>query len=134
MVFGTPNDSYDPESASRLLHSIGAEPTSAATSNLLSRGVLSKTMRDSKQTRPGRTLKISEVYVSFWHAAQLSGLMTCLRNQNALGGSIPRDTFLDASAFEDVIFDEDEWRQWPILSGDGDVAALIQLVSEDKVR
>jgi oxalate---CoA ligase len=41
---------------------------------------------------------------------------------------------LDASAFEDVISDEDDWQQWPILSTDGDVAALIQLVSEDKVR
>jgi oxalate---CoA ligase len=41
---------------------------------------------------------------------------------------------LDASAFEDVISYEDDWQQWPILSTDGDVAALIQLVSEDKVR
>jgi oxalate---CoA ligase len=63
MVFGAPNEGYDPESASRLLHSIGEEPTSAATSNLLSRGVLSKSIRDPKQTKPGRTLKISEVYV-----------------------------------------------------------------------
>ena len=62
MVFGAPNESYDPESASRLLHNIGEESTSSATSNLLSRGILSKTMRDPKQTKPGRTLKISEMY------------------------------------------------------------------------
>jgi hypothetical protein len=41
---------------------------------------------------------------------------------------------LDASTFEDIILDEDNWQHWPILPADGDVAALIQLVSEDKVR
>jgi len=56
-------------------------------------------------------------------------------NQNALGGSISRDTFQHASAFEDIIPDQgDNWQQWPLLATDGDTAALIQFVSEDKVE
>lgn len=57
------------------------------------------------------------------------------RNQNALGGSIPHDTFQDAVALEDLSSEtEDEpWREWPLLASDGDCAALIQLVSENKV-
>jgi hypothetical protein len=60
--------------------------------------------------------------------------MACVRNQNALGGSISRDTFQHASAFEDIIPNQgDNWQQWPLLATDGDTAALIQFVSEDKV-
>jgi hypothetical protein len=60
-------------------------------------------------------------------------LTACVRNQNALGGSIPRDTFQDADALEDIIPDSDSWQPWPILATDGDIAVLVQLVSEDKV-
>lgn len=56
------------------------------------------------------------------------------RNQNALGGPISHDTFQDASALEDIADEGDDWRPWPLLATDGDTAALIQLVSEDKVR
>lgn len=64
MVFGAPLEKYDPEIASSLLHDIGEEPISVATSNLLSRNVLSKSMRNPKQLKPGRTLKISEMQVA----------------------------------------------------------------------
>ena len=30
--------------------------------------------------------------------------------------------------------EEIEWREWPLLASDGDMAALIELVSENKVR
>lgn len=51
-----------------------------------------------------------------------------------MGGSISRDIFQDASALEDIASsEENNWRQWPLLATDGDNAALIQLVSEDKV-
>jgi hypothetical protein len=62
MVLGTPNSVYDTDEASRLLHDIGDDIVAIATSNLLSRGVLSKTTR-TPSTRPGRALKISELYV-----------------------------------------------------------------------
>jgi hypothetical protein len=64
MTFGTPHDVYDPVKGSQLLHGIGQDVVSVATSNLLGRGVLSKTIRDPQKSRPGRTLKISEVYLS----------------------------------------------------------------------
>lgn len=63
MVFGAPNESYDPDRASRLLHSLGEATTSNATSNLLAQSVLSKSNRDARQLKPGRSLKISEMLV-----------------------------------------------------------------------
>lgn len=60
-----------------------------------------------------------------------------LRNQSLLNGPIPRETFNEASALEDLWIVEDEeeieWREWPLLASDGDMAALIELVSENKV-
>lgn len=56
-------------------------------------------------------------------------------NQNALGGSVPRETFLDATQLEDLYIREQEgWREWSLLSTDGDTAALIQLVSDHKAH
>ncbi|KAJ8517040.1 hypothetical protein ONZ45_g5742 [Pleurotus djamor] len=87
MVFGTPNELYDPEAAANLLREVGEEVVSSATKNLLARGVLSKHVRDPKKEKPGRRLKIADA------------------NQNALGGSVASDTFQDAIALdEDVEF------------------------------
>ncbi|KAI0047812.1 hypothetical protein FA95DRAFT_1558689 [Auriscalpium vulgare] len=116
MVFGTPNERYDPIKGSALLHSAGEEAVSIARTNLLSRGVLSKLVRDHHKPKPGRTLKISEV------------------NQNAIGGSIPRDTFQDAAALELLSRDQEETqREWPLLASDGDLAMLVQATSDAKI-
>lgn len=61
MALGTPNERYDPESASTLLHNVGEQYVSPAARNLLNRGVLSKLVRDPQKQKPGRQLKISEV-------------------------------------------------------------------------
>lgn len=59
------------------------------------------------------------------------------RNQGLLNGPIPRETFRDASSLEELWIEQDEeetaWREWPLLASDGDMAALIELVSENKV-
>lgn len=60
MVFGTPSELYDADSATRLLHGAGDQCVSVAKSNLLHQGVLSKLVRDPKKPKPGRTLKISD--------------------------------------------------------------------------
>jgi hypothetical protein len=60
MVFGTPNEHYVPLKGASLLRSVGKGMVSRAKENLLSRGVLSKLVRDQKP-KPGRTLKISEM-------------------------------------------------------------------------
>ncbi|KAJ7042665.1 hypothetical protein C8F04DRAFT_1390618 [Mycena alexandri] len=114
MAMGTAQDSYDAADASRALHVLGDQAVKPAQKNLLSRGVLSKRFK-IPNSRPGRQLKISE------------------GNQNAIGGSIPHDTFQDAAALEDISVDDQAWREWPLLSTDGDTAALIQLVSDNKV-
>ena len=50
---------------------------------------------------------------------------------------MPRETFRDASFLEELWIEQDgeevEWEEWPLLASDGDMAALIELVSEDKV-
>ncbi len=62
MVFGTPSEDYEPLRAANLLRSVGEEQlVSRAKDNLLSRGVLSKLVKDPNKPKPGRTLKISEM-------------------------------------------------------------------------
>lgn len=64
-------------------------------------------------------------------------LRLILRNQALLNGPTLRETFRDASSLEELWIEEDEeeieWREWPLLASDGDMAALIELVSENKV-
>ncbi|KIY52288.1 hypothetical protein FISHEDRAFT_35427 [Fistulina hepatica ATCC 64428] len=116
MVLGTSNENYDPESGSFVLQSLREDSVSAATKGLLGRGVLSKIVRDPQKVKPGRLLKISET------------------NQNALGGSVPLDTYQDAVALEELsVEDWTTWRPWPLLSSDGDTAAMASLVSDNKV-
>ncbi|KAG6885704.1 hypothetical protein C0993_010876 [Termitomyces sp. T159_Od127] len=117
VTLGTPHECYDPELGSTLLHAIGEHNVSVATKNLLGRGVLSKLVRDPQKQKPGRQLKISE------------------SNQNATGGPIPREVYQDAAALEELsLQDVGSWREWPLTASDGDSAALIQLVSENKVE
>ena len=60
-----------------------------------------------------------------------------LRNQALLKGPMPRETFRDASSLEEHWIERDEeeieWKEWPLLASDGDMAVLIELVSKDKV-
>ncbi|KAI6123877.1 hypothetical protein EDD16DRAFT_611973 [Pisolithus croceorrhizus] len=116
MVFGTPNEIYDPDGGARVLRSIGKEHVSLAMSNLLSQGVLSKLVRDPKKPKPGRTLKISD------------------NNLNIVGGPFPREFFQDANALEDIVGEgEVDDMEWSLEAHDGDVAILMQLVSENQV-
>ncbi|CCM00318.1 uncharacterized protein FIBRA_02348 [Fibroporia radiculosa] len=118
MTMGTPNETYDTQVAANLLRSVGEELVDGAKDEMSKRGVLSKTVRDPQKSKPGRTLKISE------------------SNQNALGGSVSQDIFQDACALEELLIQEDDptaWREWSLLSSEGDVAALAELVSENKI-
>ncbi|KAH9178894.1 hypothetical protein EDB89DRAFT_2111752 [Lactarius sanguifluus] len=116
VVFGTPSEDYDPPRAANLLRSVGEEQLmSRARENLLSRGVLSKLVKDPNKPKPGRTLKISEI------------------NQNALGGSIVQDLFQDATTLDTLCRDRDGWREWPLSASDGDLAMLAQMTSEGLV-
>ncbi len=137
MTLGTPNESYDPEAASFMLKGVGEQYVKIASTDLLDRGVLSKLVRDPSKPKPGRTLRISEAYVLGMGQDLFVKLTNEYRsNQNALGGSIPRDLFQDAAALEELLAqqeDNTDWREWSLLAADGDAAALIELVSEDKV-
>ncbi|KAH8120510.1 hypothetical protein DFH11DRAFT_1685786 [Phellopilus nigrolimitatus] len=117
MVVGTPIETYDASFAATLLHGVGEKEITTAMDNLLSRNVLSKLLRDPNRLVPGRTVKISEM------------------NQNALGGSLSGDFFQDASQLEESYsIEQAEWREWPLVSTDGDTAALLQQISDHKVE
>lgn len=137
MVVGTPNERYGIEAATRLLQRFGDNAVSSVAESMLERSVFSKTIRDPKKPKPGRPLKISDQYVSWsrWGVALM--LRLYLRNQALLRGPMPRETFRDASFLEEFWIEPDEeefeWREWPLLASDGDMAALIELVSENKV-
>lgn len=62
-------------------------------------------------------------------------VLTNDRNLAALGGSISSDLFQDAAGLEEDLAagESDTWREWPLTATDGDSAALIQLVSDNKV-
>ncbi|KAJ8462329.1 hypothetical protein ONZ51_g10973 [Trametes cubensis] len=119
MALGNPNETYDPDVASQLLKGVGEEPVRIATTELLNRGVLAKTVRDPKKSKPGRTLKISD------------------NNLNTLGGQLPREVFQDASALEELLSQQEDphqWQEWSLLASDGDTAFVIELTSENKVQ
>lgn len=55
-----------------------------------------------------------------------------LRNSNALKGSANPDLFSDAVALEEMADTDHSWREWPLLANDGDLATLVQLVSDNR--
>jgi transcription factor C subunit 3 len=56
-------------------------------------------------------------------------------NQNAIAGSISQDTYQDAVLLlEDMDANDSDWHEWPLIATDGDCAAIVQLVSENKVN
>jgi transcription factor C subunit 3 len=55
------------------------------------------------------------------------------RNLNAIGGTVPKETFQEAVGLEEVISRDDSWREWPFTASDGDCAVLLELVAENKV-
>ena len=51
-----------------------------------------------------------------------------------MGGTLPAELYQDATGLEEMLSQEDlSWREWPLLASDGDVAALIELVSDHQV-
>ncbi|KAF9455017.1 hypothetical protein P691DRAFT_691292 [Macrolepiota fuliginosa MF-IS2] len=115
MTLGTPSERYDAAQGALILQSVGQRNVEAAAKAMISRGVLSKLTRDPQKLKPGRHLKISDM------------------NLNAIGGSVSRDTFQDAVALEELVAQDDIWREWPLTATDGDCAALIELVMENKL-
>lgn len=61
MTLGTPNEYYDTDKASQLLHGVGQQASSEALNNLLKQSVVSKLVRDPSKDLPGRRFKISEM-------------------------------------------------------------------------
>ncbi|KAH8835939.1 hypothetical protein DL96DRAFT_1576137 [Flagelloscypha sp. PMI_526] len=49
-------------------------------------------------------------------------------------GSLPQNVFQDALSFDDSVSLGDEWKDWPLTASDGDLVALLELVSNDRVE
>lgn len=132
-MIGTPIEDYDPHCAADILNFIGDERVAKASSNLLSQNVFSKLVRDPDRLAPGRSLKISEASVPVTQVTCKYKLTTFFRNQNALGGPVSRDLIQDAvQSARTLVLEQNEWREWPLMSTDGDTAALLQLFSDHK--
>ena len=52
-----------------------------------------------------------------------------------MSGPIPRDTYADASQLQDSYAEisHETWQTWPLISTDGDSAALLQFISDGNV-
>ncbi|KAF8526018.1 hypothetical protein BU17DRAFT_41424 [Hysterangium stoloniferum] len=114
MVLATPVDDYNADAAALFLSEIGNHAVSQASENLLARGVVTTTPEAVRRKTPGRNLRISDL------------------NEDALGGSLHRSIFLEACAIEDALTEDIE-KDWNVLATNGEMAALIGLVSEGKV-
>lgn len=138
MTLGTPSETYDADRAASLLKSVGQEVVDVAVKDMLERGVISKLVRDPKKNKPGRLLKISDLWVFRYVLSLGTDCLADHRNQNALGGPVATELFQDACALEEGFCsslqeDLSAWKTWPLTASDGDTAALLELVSEGKV-
>ncbi len=116
---------------------VGEDLVHEACKNLLADNVLSKLVRDPNKASPGRALKISEMQETVHMSKCLDSLTDVFdRNQAALGGQMAKELFVDATQLEEAYASgqEDEWHEWPLLSTDGDTAAILQMVSDHMVR
>ena len=71
--------------------------------------------------------------------SSLSLLTVTISNSNSLGGPFARELLQDAVALEESIRQQQQhgsvdWQEWSLLATDGDIAFLLELASEDKVR
>jgi hypothetical protein len=76
MVFGTPGEDYVPSRGAALLRSAGKGMASRAKDGLLGRGFLSKLVKGSQRHKPGRTLKISEMWLVLVNIVGVFGCLT----------------------------------------------------------
>ena len=65
MVLSTPSEHYNQNRASALLEGLSDETVSRASTILLDFGVLSKVVYDPNKSRPGKMLRISDMFVYF---------------------------------------------------------------------
>ena len=64
MTLATPNDVYDADRASQLLHGVDKDAYNIAARDLQEQNVVSMLVRDPKKSKPGRPLKISDQSVA----------------------------------------------------------------------
>ncbi|KAF8589533.1 hypothetical protein K439DRAFT_1332462 [Ramaria rubella] len=115
MTLATPEEEYDASDAALLLNNVGQHAVRQASEELLARGVISESGHNRRK-RPGRKLLISDL------------------NEEALGGSFRPEFCVEASMKEDAIEDSPgHWTDWSLVATGGDMAALIELVSEGKL-
>jgi len=132
MTLGTPSERYDTSQGASILKSVGQKNIESAAKSLISRGILSKLNRDPLKSISGRHLKISDMWEN--SSCCPDYLADLYRNLNAIGGSIPKETFQDAVSLEEVITQSDDvWQEWPLTATDGDCITLVEFVVENKV-
>ena len=114
MTVFTPQKDYNELVATSLLSSLPQHALKAAQKRLAHASMLSRASAKEPGTKPGRPWIPSET------------------NVQALEGPIPRRTYREAKSMVECL-DGEEWNMWNVMAPGGDVAALIELVSDDKV-
>jgi hypothetical protein len=77
MTLGTPYERYDSERASQLLHDVGEDVVSVATTNLLTRSILSKTVRDPQKSKPGSDMYVAGPCTLELRVEHITGIKMC---------------------------------------------------------
>ncbi|KAG8957280.1 hypothetical protein FRC03_010296 [Tulasnella sp. 419] len=115
MMLETSDGNYDPEIASSVLKSCGEDNVSKAMEALQSANVITRVTSDTTKRAPGRAWRFQD-----WQ-------------QESIVGPINSKMYRDAQSFEETLI-IDSTQDWSLLADDGDMASLIQLVSDDKVE
>ncbi|WWD18115.1 hypothetical protein CI109_102564 [Kwoniella shandongensis] len=113
MIVGTPSKIYDPVEGDRLLKTWGSQAYDVAINDLVEKGVF------KKQYTSGSTAGRFYDFTQQWH--QLSD------------GALPNDLAWDASGLYHKIANDENGVEWPLVGKPGELAALMNMVSNHEV-
>ncbi|KAI5477638.1 B-block binding subunit of TFIIIC family protein [Pseudohyphozyma bogoriensis] len=116
MVLATPEAHYNEDDGHAFISPFEKALAGGIVTNLTDTGVITKTLRDASRRAPGRNYVISDKYLATFEE------------------SLPRRKGRDASRLEDSLWADDAVDVWPLLAEDGDMMALVDLVSDGKVE
>jgi oxalate---CoA ligase len=138
MTISTPEDTFDGEAAEKFLRHIDPAELHTASYEMRKDEVLALVTSDVNKLKPGRAFKYQDWYAEPRNIPSciLSGLSN-LHDRQASGiyGLLPKNFYRDAGELEDeVLATDDSWNDWSPMASDGNTAAFLQLISDNKAK